>query len=1627
MKNKLRLIATILVISMVFPILSGIIQPVFAAELENIKITYNESTATATISWSIPNVTGGELKYFAPDATGTSATEEPVAVDPAQNFVTVSKIKKDFIYNFRLSLTDSSNVTYEGSKYFLAGVTVTAKNVQQESVQMSGGGMETGIYPAMKLTWNMPKVYDNGSMQNVDDRLDLFEAAGLNFKFKIELDHMLKDVEVSNESGAYRAYFAKGTTDVKDCPVNWDDTTGKFSFYLLGRKDINTDIETAPIPQGIPAGDQGYVLRYPELLPSTIYKISIITMFVNSTGSNVGTVDGNIQSPLVSNYICSPIRFQLTKDTQNQLYVRVFRVNQGGVQLQSLIYNIQKSYGPPSWLGTGGKGGIDDSQLDKNNPSPIIDTIQGEENTVYYRILVTEGKIESPIMEYTMQNDTTRLPVPNNILTNVELEYPPVSSTVKETSSKVTITWDYPGDTLWNQITSKDYYFHFSLSLAEDPINTPQRLIVDGQEKLFDVKYRDVQSVNANNIVVDRSGTKPRLKYVLDGYNLFKGVDENGTPFDLPNSEGYPNYLLPNKTYYLQMYTSIKEARDAEYSVGDSFSEKSLKTSFTTLSPASRDISVPKYMELVETTVIPSDSSTPKEAAVKIRFDQIKMTAADWKNYTPDPVDGANGDAIYYDLYMSTSPDITTFKPIASTQDPAITKLPNDVKFEVQIIDDITWVYATINKFTLTNADYFGSSLTPNATYYFMVKVRLVPVHSDQKQSIKSALLPVTIPRGEPTTPDDTEKKPKAPEDFAIATDENGDLMLTGQSVTFEWTMRENEAAYNMIATTTRVAPDATLETGSEILTDPTYISFIGNFGNKGNDGDGTHLIMNPNITPLPAKFQIIPGDVPGTSKCRYTIDTWLFPNKIYYFSLRSEVDTADNKTKSSVWISIPVTTTLIESPTMLQVVNDCALAFNWYGTLPTENYSIRLKPVGEIDYTVLKKTQYTIVQDSRYYNYARTTKDIKLKPDTQYNIQVVTKLNGVESVIDIVKYSSNNFYETRDDYHEIDVRWQGVPIDPYTEFEIAIKTEDDTDYTVLNNSIDLEQYVDISTHTYPYYIEKSINNLQNGYFTYNARIKSVEVTLSDGTKEHKPLKANTKYYIKVRTKKTDPMNFEAVARSKYAGPVNTRTEFNQDDYDDDDNNTNTETKFLDMLDKLEENVYWEVDKATGSLNKIYVKDERIVNILESPGNYTFTIDLSQSPGYVNSDEIYLAKSVLAAMRSTNKSVIIKLKGIEYTIRPDTFDVENMEEFKKAAELNGSKDVYLQLDNIQNAGVQPAGPANTSEASKMNVLSAQAVASRKTSSAIKDMIKDKLYNEKTGIIQKKLAVLKNPNNTKTKGKDDEVNKYLLELIEEIKSELSYYIDDTINGTGYSNGLFMEKYSITRFSSPMAIKMEYKGSTLANPYVLYSSSGNWQKLSMNIKRETGFLSYYIAGTGKYVIFSAKDITSTIADDNPAKEYITKLASNYDLAAVFSGAENSFNPKLTVTVREAVLMFELISESRVDSQKNIKDKAKTYGIDKIINTSNVNRNITRQETAAVVIKLYCQRSGADYNLLKASYNRLIKDDNSIADKYAIPVYASLEMEIMSLDSNSKFNPSNTVNRADFATVVQKMLES
>ena len=863
MKTKLRLISAILILSMIFPICTGIIQPVFAADVA-IKVyidSYSKSTGVVNIHWdAVQNVTSGTIEYHVPSATGYDTISLPI--DITKNSASISGMQADIIYDFKISLVNSSAQTYVGRLYFLPQVSFYAEQVQQQSVTIPGGGVETGDYPSIKLIWNMPRVFNNATntIQYANESAVLSQIDGsiryLNYSINIKGEASLANVILSmSDNGSYTATVSGVTQNTNYSDVKWDSATGQCSFYLLGVKDkatiipsrdnilvnaINPETGLSTLPQAIAvAGDNQYVLAHQEILPGTIYKMSMNTLFVDSDKNYVGTVaDGLAENPLLgsTDYTYTPIRFQLTKDTFDTVYVRIYRINQGGVNMPKLYYEVQTSNVPSSqdtsWTR---RKKLDDSYFDGEYAITGIDGINSK-NTLYYRVVVKSDsvadRIQSLNLAYKMQDDTARPPVPKNIdVIGVDLALPTAVSGITDNSSDVTISWDKPSN--WDQIKgnlTNDLYFHFLLNIDAEDLNLEPTPYLEANGKsygMFPVKYRLVKYISANSPNIDDSGDK--LVYKFKGFDLFRGEDENGNPLTLPNVESYPTYFLPNKTYYLQMYTTKAANRGATYD-STIMSEKSLVTSFTTLTTLGRDVPIPSNLEWVNTTVKPSSAADPAEATVQIRFNDLDI---DWSNYTTKHSDN---DEVIYDLYMSNRTDPSSFKLIGTTD---MTSILEDVAFTKQKLGSTTWVYATINKFTASNSvASFGYSLAPNTTYYFMVKVRLKMVNEqEERQSIQTVLLPVTTPRAGELEPDETAERPLAPTDFSIATDIDGNPMITGQTVTFEWTVNENEAQYNLIATTKKVEAD-TSDTDSSILLDSIYQSFISSFGNKDNNID---------------------------------------------------------------------------------------------------------------------------------------------------------------------------------------------------------------------------------------------------------------------------------------------------------------------------------------------------------------------------------------------------------------------------------------------------------------------------------------------------------------------------------------------------------------------------------------------------------------------------------------------------------------------------------------------------------------------------------------------------------------------------------------------------------------------
>ncbi len=1578
----------------------NLIQQVFAAPVAvNIFVdSYVAGSGKLTMKWFQSDIqaaaASANVTYHYIDSSGTPQSKTVTAADFAK---TASKttasitdsFANDVIYDLKVSIFDSSNnVVGKGMLYFIPKITFRSEiQAQEAEVASSAGGYEIGTKPVLKLKWNKPVVWNGTSFQNAEETLAFMQSQLNSFygsSYDIStLDYLVSvesqaSVQVNYESGQYKAKVENSDDSTKRA-VETSNAGKSLDFYLLGRKDSSTMIPTTDgaIQSTLPSALRSvkdYVLPHGGILPGTVYNMSIKPIFKKTDGSNIYVV--SVGDPTAQNdstlytqtpqtlvpYAYTPLRFKLTKDDLGNVYVDIFRLNQGSHTMPNLYYQVQvtNDYSlPGEWPE---KARMNDQYFNGNIATTVISDID-QSNTMYYRIVVWSDnqadRLQSWYIPYKIVDDSSKPSAPKNI-TVIPKELKTVANGEKTTN--IVITWEKPSN--FDAIKS-NLYFNFELNTSQNELLTAPYPTLQANGKAygqFPLKYRLVRYVKAtSNKITENNGY---LSYTIDGDTLFKHDNNDGNGLvdgpapDTNDGNTYPTFLLPNTTYFLRMYsTSGGDPLDPE-----SESSKSIITGFTTLSGNDLDVPVPKNLKGTTNFDIVNNKIS---SYIIIQFDKINMSL------------GAN-DKIYYDLYMSS--DAVNYTLIGSTDTMVNSNSDNrgNVVFTGTDLLSAT-IKATIKDFASGTKAYtsFGSKLLPNTTYYFTVKTRLKVVNMDERVSVSTAVLPITTLSGSIGDADDTGKRPLAPVDFAIAKDSNGNYLVSGSKVTFTWTRTEG-SNYVIVASTSRLAADAEL---SSLSNDSIYQSFSNAFSQNG-------ISINPDMSQTNLTYD------PITNVCKYTIDKWLYPNRLYYFSIRAVTPSISAKTPNSVWISIPVTTSLIDAPTSLTAVNDSELGFNWVDTaqnVSADDFKIYIKGPSDADYKAMNRAQCTIIKDGTTY-YGRI---MNLKANTQYKVKV---LRGTS-----VSMSETSLL-TKDAYHEVVVSWTGLA--SYT-YELAVKTSDDTDYTTLISS------------DYTIYTEKSSNTVGTSYVNYYATIKSVKVTLADGTSEYRQLKSNTKYFVKVRAIKIDSI---AATYSKYVGPVDIRTEFNQKDYDTTDEETKNSASFLDKIEKLEEALYWRIDMASRTENKILLKGERVADALQNNSAYSFSIDISALGPKVNTDIIYIPADVIRAMNSENKNIVFKTLGAEFTIRPNTFDVDNMKEVKSLQGKQALKDIFFKLTITRNYNSKISVASKTVTVAQVNDFKVQAQASLKAYNEMKDLIRDRVYNTKTGLVAKKKNLLLDSGTTSAN--QDKLTAEIDQYVAEVESELSDYIGDmlksnvaTSNATEY----------VKAFGKPLMARLVYTASNGKKiPYANYDGVNKWQDVSTNAVFTPNMMTFNISKTGKYTVIAIVVSNKDIPDNSPYKPYISAFMAKFDLGSVFTGIDKSFNADSTVSTKEIILLYEtVLGKTNDDSGMDMRQKARALKLDTVLNMNNLMKDVSRQEAAVVLIRLYSVKVGVNPDTVKPKSNAAIKDASQIDSKCYKSVLMTLDLKLLQL-SQGYFKPKDNIGRGELVACFTKVLQ-
>jgi hypothetical protein len=1620
-------------------------------------------TSSIVVSYHTPidNSGDGQLQSLTP------------ITDSSVSSTQIDKIKSNYIYDITVQMFDASgSIVGQGMLYYLPRISFYSEIVEQDPDGTDRTSPEIGDKPVLKLSWPVPKVWDGSKFIFSHDALDVMKnTAGrptsfnLDYRIGITAEASKADVVVkysgtetvtdqNNVTTPKARYTANISSDAStSCDVNFDSTTGYMSLYLLGRKDINTVLPTISQIQSTPAtllpssiqnkavkDQKVFVLPHPDLLPGTVYDMVLLPFF-----NNAGTYVDIVQlaepngSPLLDNltdqatYTYTPIRFQLSKVDENTAFVKIYKVNMGTHTFSGLRYEIQSGMTPlPRGTNMNVMKTLEEQFFFNGLDYAVTEISNINAKNLYdYKIVInlpttdsTVTSIESSIIPYTLSEAVDRPIVPGRVTVVSEtLGNTQVFDQIKDKQFRptdITISWDKPAN--WEEIKSNDLYIHILISSHpfEPDKNAPSvidPILADEQYGSFPVKYRWVKFISSRsaNIVDNGNG---QLLYTLKGSELFTGEDSSGNSYPIKrtsdevslydNSKTYPSFLLPNSVYYFQLCTSkgitdfttvnslldVPTIRDINDSTRFAqISDRSITSSFTTYPATEKDIPLPKnFRPYKEDGSSPGTSSS--NGIIKLELDKIDDTSIDWGSYTSD----TTGNNIYYDLYMSTQLNASppTASPTASaTLAATSTPLPSPTQTASSAPSPTPGASTAPLTFTRIGSTDTGNSssnvtfvetadkksviftikgLYPNTTYYFKARTRLVVVTpSLEKESIDTAILPVTTGRDIITNPDDSARKPLAPTDFDIAKDTLGNLMLTGSSSAFNWSKMENDVTYTIICSSGRVLPNASPDT---YLNDPTYISFTAAFGGE--------ITLDPLKNPLDPGFEY-----DNTTKLfKYSIEKFLIPNKLYYFSIRA---VSKLNGRASEWISIPVTTSLIDAPLSLEALNDAEIGFSWTDSTPnmrTDDYSIYMRGPKDSNFKILAKNKYTIVKDSTTY-YGRLK---NLDTFSSYDIRVYKGITTAQLVFEKLGIG------TIDACHQAQVKWEGMPGYKY---EVSIKAEGDTDYTTLTDT-DMKLY-----------IEKTSQNANTSYKYFYARIISTPALLEDGTLVHKPLSSNVKYYIKVRASSIDPKNPLLTTYSKYAGPVDIRTEFNQTDYNSTEQEQNKKVTFLDKLSKFEQNLYWKVDVKNGTSNKILVNGDKAVNAIENTIQTSFTLDVSQIKPGVNTDTIYMPLSVINLLNQSNKNLIIRTAGADFTLRPKTLDPYSSSDLKYLRTLSNVKDIYIKLTVTRTTTPIKSFPANTKLSSKINDFGLQAIGSSKTDSEIEALIHDRIYNADTGLVKEKLNIINNSDSNSGVSSPQDIETLVSGLLDNLESSLSDYIKGYLEGTPAVKSLLSNARYIKALNPPLSVKMNYQdGQGLEMPYAFYTDSTAWSKMESGTIYTQGALTFNPTRPGKYAVLSVQYSAAGMQ----ASDEVISMISKYNLEDIL-GATGPVYSNKNITVKELILLYERIANKAVKtSGLTISQKCQKLGLNNILNPANVNKTVLRQELAGVIVNLFASETGANAATMKPKKRFTVKDESKIGSKYYKSVIQSLDLGLLTLDSKGYFLPNAAVTRAN-----------
>lgn len=1644
-----------------------------AATTVALQVTYNSTTRTYDISYAAevePAYT--ELTYHEPD--GTLSVPKKYEAGAGQKYdkdnerVTISVgqtvLEADHIYDLTIKAYSDdagTSLAYTGSVYYLANMTFTGESfnimgVNGFKVPLDNNG-KIVYEPKIRFRWKIPTVYTStdGIVKVTDSpALSLLQEASA----PIKMAYFQISMTVGHGSTRILTYNTDYNNNSKMI-IEHNGNEAEVSIGSDGYASVTLGKE-----HGIEAGTEyeltniGLLFKDTNSQPLLTFQTKLrINNNNHFTVKNIDDVYNKTEYGLNGDLtsVFTPMEIEMTRVDSDKVEVRFKRIING--VYPELYYQVQHASRPDDFFNQTNKWvKIPDSSISGPEGSEIVTIpILDADNPEYYiRVVYYDSSAAFPkgsslcldLKDFGIETGKPSLPKEIKAeaiykgkadvkVPRTDLSADLSDNTIKIPLSNLKLSFEVPqalksyatSESAWENFKKsakkdEDYIFHVILSthLPESTVKketkrigltTETSIYLPTQQKrtlVLDVRDFDLED---GRLVIEIDGSKLFYDYVGQRSLSF----ENNADVDGDNKTGdYPEFLVPNTTYYLQLFTSRRVdnehvdgnwANSNNNTLKDRISYMSPIISFTTYPLDDPIVPIPNFLKI--DSVIEKDAATQNItlSGISVEVERL-LTNAEWGKYVAA---NTTGRAIEYRFYISREPDKFGNQAVITHT----VKYSDDANPPVK--ESVTITHSGI---TLPNGR--KEPILPNTVYYIKACAVLMVDDVALAESLETAVKAITTPKIDSGGLENVDTAPRAPVEFDIAQDENGQDLVSDAWVVLSWLHAEKDVTYDLVCTTVNLSPQAI---SADYATDPYNVGLITAYPEIAQD---SKLVIDVNSTTLSA----IGLTVNSQGGVTLPIDRdFLRPNRIYYFSLRAVrnrgMTDPSGKTMeiSSRWITIPVTTRLVQAPEQFEAVKDLEIGFNvecTYSGVNSDSFEVYIKKSEDSDsqFTLLNRAQYTSVMDGttlyvRIYN---------LASDQWYDVRIKNKLNDTwydqNSKTWKAQVGSPVKAKTRNPLNEIEVRWEGQ--DPYT-YYLEARSESESNYVKLNYSstgFTDYGYDLLSGGRIQFYREKTNLQVQEGSakYIYYAKISGKPVTDSSGNVQDRPLRSNTLYYVRLWA-----VNQEESLR---VGPVTMRTDFSQADYDKDKLRDGVIDLFNEAADGLMEKLYWLVDIKEGTAVRVILKDDMVSGLLQAASGSTVTVDLSGETESTTYYEILIPYKTLLAIDTYDSRLNIKVVGAEVTFNRGSIDLEGI---KSQVLTNGAKEAMLLVRIESSKSTKTALPSGLVNASPYYTLQATGIGSRRTYAEISNMIYDILKKPdakgpfKYGILDRELTnILKDLDSYSYRTHND-LKDLIQGAIKKVEIELSRYLKDILDGGSGLAADYIITRSITSFPGGMGVKLEYTyKSGLTLPYVNYGAT--WNEASGGKGYVANYVLFRVGGPGQYAIVVKP--AASVQPGSPFETTISLLSSRYDLTKVFG--KGTIYPENPVKGEQAVMLYAVLNKRDNEiTGMTPKQQVSTLGIGDVMGTKQLTGYMDNQSSVSLAVKLYCARANINAQMLKPVKTIYISNGSEIDSSLYRYVVLGVDLNLTKLD-NQRFDAKGRTSIGALLDMMSKAIE-